>query len=128
MMKGFLAILLSSFLLFTLAGQAWAQQDSSMKTVFQDAGFGGLAGLLVGGALLVFTDEPGDHLDYLAYGAAVGVLAGAAFGIFSVSRPLFLVEQGGLRWQMPLLKVEMEQPAKGVSQVRYSLTLMEYHF
>jgi len=128
MMKGFLAILLSSFLLFTLAGQAWAQQDSSMKTVFQDAGFGGLAGLLVGGALLVFTDEPGDHLDYLAYGAAVGVLAGAAFGIFSVSRPLFLVEQGGLRWQMPLLKAEMEQPAKGVSQVRYSLTLMEYRF
>jgi len=126
-MKGFLAILLSWFLLFSLAGQAWAQQDS-MKTVFQDAGFGGLAGLLVGGAFLVFTDEPGDHLDYLAYGAAVGVLAGAAFGIYSVSRPLFLVEQGGLRGQIPLLKVEMEQPAKAISQVRYSLTLMECHF
>jgi len=127
-MKGFVAILLSSFLLFTWAGQAWAQQDSSMKTVFQDAGFGGLAGLLVGGAFLVFTDEPGHHLDYLAYGAAVGVLAGAAFGIYSVSRPLFLVEHGGLRGQIPLLKVEMEQPAKGISQVRYSLTLMEYRF
>jgi len=126
-MKASLTILLSSLLLFTFVGQVWAQQDS-MKTVFQDAGFGALAGLLVGGALMVFTEKPGHHLDYLAYGAATGVLAGTAFGIYSVSRPLFLVERGKVHGQTPLLKAEMDESTKGTPQVRYSLALMEYRF
>jgi len=36
-----------------------------MKTVFQDALFRGLAGLLAGGAILAFTENPGLHLEYL---------------------------------------------------------------
>lgn len=127
MIRGTLTILLSSLLLFTFAGQAWAQQDS-MEIVFRDALYGGLAGLLVGGALLVFTKDPGHHLDYLAYGAGVGILAGTAFGIYAISRPLFVLERGKVYGQMPLLRAEVEQPADKVRQVRYSLGIMECRF
>lgn len=54
-------------------------EESGIKTLFQDAFYGGLTGGLVGAALLAFTKKPGTHLDYIGYGAAGGVIVGAAY-------------------------------------------------
>lgn len=55
--------------------------ESVFKQVFTDSFYGGLSGTLVGAAALAFAKRPGDHLDYMAYGAATGVLVGAAYGL-----------------------------------------------
>lgn len=66
--------------------------ENAFKEIFDDAFYGGLAGGLVGAALLAFTDKPSDHLNYIGYGAAGGVLVGADYGAaFRVQVP------GGVR-------------------------------
>ncbi|MBI1921073.1 MAG: hypothetical protein HYS23_08340 [Geobacter sp.] len=75
--------------------------DNDMKDVFQSAVYGGLTGVVVGAAVLAFTDKPGDHLDYLGYGAAAGTLAGTAYGIFVKTRSLAEVENGKVKFAIP---------------------------
>jgi hypothetical protein len=75
--------------------------DNIFRETFQDAFYGGAVGTLVGVALLAFTKKPADHLDYMAYGAATGILAGAAFGAVKATRSLATVENGNVRIAMP---------------------------
>lgn len=75
--------------------------DNDIKDVFQSAVYGGLTGVVVGAAVLAFTDKPGDHLDYLGYGAAAGTLAGTAYGIFVKARSLAEVENGKVKFSVP---------------------------
>lgn len=65
-----------------------SQAASSLQVVAEDALWGVLIGSLLGTASLAFTDEPSDHLDYIARGAAVGAFAGIAFGIYEI-HPIF---------------------------------------
>ncbi|HEY5976201.1 MAG TPA: hypothetical protein VIU41_15820 [Geobacteraceae bacterium] len=81
-----------------------------MREVFEDALYGGLAGTLISAAVLAFTHSPGDHMDYLAYGAATGVLAGTAFGIFKVtSRSLAEYENGRVRFALPTVIPDLQE-------------------
>jgi len=77
--KQMLAILIC-LSLFSAASSAQAA-DSALREVFEDAFYGAGIGALVGGAILVFTKKPADHLEYIGYGAATGVLAGTAYGL-----------------------------------------------
>ena len=72
--------------------------ESVFKQVFTDSVYGGLSGTLVGAAALAFTKRPGDHLDYMAYGAATGVLVGAAYGL---GRAMVEMEHGKVAWAVP---------------------------
>lgn len=83
--------------------------ENSVKTIFEDALYGGLAGGLVGAALLVFKDKPSDHLDFIAYGAAGGVLAGATFGAITASRSLAEYENGKVKFSMPSIRPELRE-------------------
>lgn len=88
--------------------------ENALKTVFEDSMYGGLAGGLVGAALLVFTHKPADHLDYIAYGAAGGVLVGAGYGVATASRSFAEIENGKVKFAMPTVKPElMEGNVKG---------------
>lgn len=77
--------------------------DDTFEGVFRDAFYGGLVGGLVGAALLVFTDKPGDHLDYIGYGAAGGVLAGTAYGVARTSRAFAEVQDGKVQLAVPTI-------------------------
>ena len=55
--------------------------DNAFRDTFQTAFYGGAVGALVGAALMVFTDKPADHLNYMGFGAAAGVMAGTAYGL-----------------------------------------------
>jgi hypothetical protein len=62
---------------------------SSLQVVAEDALWGCLIGTLVGTATLAFhIDDAEDHLENIAYGAAIGLFAGVGFGAYEL-RPLF---------------------------------------
>ncbi|RNC70372.1 MAG: hypothetical protein ED859_06040 [Desulfuromonadales bacterium] len=78
-------------------------EDDGAVTIFRNSFYGGLAGGLVGAALLAFTEKPGNHLDYIGYGAAAGVIAGAAYGVVKSTRALAEVENGKVKLAMPTI-------------------------
>ncbi|AJE04857.1 hypothetical protein GPICK_07825 [Geobacter pickeringii] len=87
-------------------------EEGGFEGIFRNALYGGLAGALVGGALLAFTHRPADHLDYLGYGAAGGILAGAAYGTVRAATALAEVENGSVKIAMPTI-VPDYVPARG---------------
>lgn len=91
-----------SFVLLAVAPAA-ARSDG-FQGVFKDAIFGGLTGGLVGAAVMVFEEKPFDHAEYIAYGAAAGIMVGTFFGIIYSSRPRALaqVENGKLTYAFPM--------------------------
>lgn len=83
--------------------------ENALKNVFEDALYGGLVGGLVGAALVVFTDKPSDHLDRIGYGAAGGVLVGAAYGAITTTRALAEYERGQVIFSMPTIRPEFRE-------------------
>ncbi|MBI5643719.1 MAG: hypothetical protein HY954_09635 [Deltaproteobacteria bacterium] len=80
-----------------------------MQKTMRDALYGGIVGALVGSAVLLLTDNPDDHLSYIPTGAAVGILAGAAFGVATsgvIQSATAEVEDGKLTFNMPTIKKE----------------------
>ncbi len=75
--------------------------DSAFREVFEDSLYGGLSGALVGAAIMAFTHKPGQHLDYIYYGGAGGVLVGAGFGLIKASKSLAEVQDGKVRFALP---------------------------
>jgi hypothetical protein len=99
-----------------------------MEEVFRDGFYGGLAGALVGGAILAFNDEPGDHLNYIAYGAATGVIVGTVYGVASVSKAFTEVENGKVYVNLPLPNAGISRAGMDRYEVSYSLSLLRYNF
>jgi len=83
--------------------------DNAFRDTFQSAFYGGAVGALVGAALLVFTKKPADHLDYMGFGAAAGVLAGTAYGVAKSSRSLASIENGSLKIAMPTIIPDLSE-------------------
>lgn len=78
-------------------------EENAFRDTFQSAFYGGAVGALVGAALMVFTKKPADHLDYMGFGAAAGVLAGTAYGVVKSSRSLASIDNGNLKIAMPTI-------------------------
>jgi uncharacterized membrane protein YebE (DUF533 family) len=78
-------------------------EDNAFRDTFQSAFYGGAVGALVGAALLVFTKKPADHLDYMGFGAAAGVLAGTAYGVGKATRALASIENGSFKMAIPTI-------------------------
>jgi len=66
--------------------------DERFRDLLMISGYSTIVGAAFGAALLAFTAEPGDNLDYVARGAAIGFLGGLAVGSFLVFSPLFIEE------------------------------------
>jgi len=91
--------------------------ESAFKETFQDALYGGVAGTLVGAAVMAFTKRMGNHLDYMGYGTAGGVLIGAAIGLATPpSKSLAEVDKGKLHFTIPTVIPEFKDTnSKGQS-------------
>lgn len=88
--------------------------ESSLKVVLEDSLYGGLIGTLIGTATLAFTKHASDHLDNIAYGAAVGVIAGAGVGIAtSVNRAMVEYENGTFKLAVPKVMPEIKETSQG---------------
>lgn len=91
-----------------LAFSSRAFAEDAMQTTMRDSVYGGIIGALVGSAVVLLTDKPDEHLSYIPTGAAVGILAGAAYGLASgtVVHSAGEVEGGRFTFNMPTIKRE----------------------
>lgn len=96
-------VVLLVFCLFS--GRALAA-ESSLEGIFKDTVYGGIIGALVGSAFVLLSDHPGDHLEYIPTGAAVGLLAGAVYGLATSTtvRSFGEVENGKFTLNVPTVK------------------------
>lgn len=128
MFKRSRVVILAALLISSLSVPCSAA-DNAFKDAFENAFYGGLLGGLVGGALMVFTKKPGDHLDYLYYGAAGGVLGGAAYGVIKSSKSLVSIENGNVKFAMPTITPELQTAdAKGHSSLMMKAELVSGSF
>lgn len=82
---------------------ALAVDENTVRETFTSALYGGAVGALVGGALMIFTHKPADHLDYIGMGAAAGVLAGTVYGVAKSTRALASIDNGSVRIAIPTI-------------------------
>ena len=90
--------------------------DNAFRDTFLSAVYGGAVGALVGASLMVFTKKPLDHLDYMGFGAAAGVLAGTAYGVGKASRALASIENGNFKISMPTIIPDLVE-SPGTKQI-----------
>jgi hypothetical protein len=103
-------------------------QDSGFKILFKDVIYGGLAGAVVGGAILAFVDDPEDHLDYIAKGAAVGVIAGAVFGLYDASTSVAELEDGTLYVGLPVPEIRVDRESRGRNTISVGARLFKWRY
>lgn len=88
--------------------------ENPIKVVLEDAVYGGLVGTLLGAATLAFPKHPSDHLENIGYGAALGVMAGTVFGVYSnLDRSFAEYENGKIKLAMPTVKPELLENSRG---------------
>lgn len=85
--------------------------ETMFKEIAKDSVYGGIAGTLIGAATLAFAHKPGDHLEYMAYGAAAGLVGGATYGYFS-SRALMEVENGKVKFAIPTVMPDKKDSSR----------------
>ena len=90
--------------LFTMLQSSLCRaEDNVFRELFVDSLYGAVSGAIIGGAILVFKDKPLDHLDYMGYGAAAGVLAGATYGTYKIGKALAQIDHGKVRFAIPAI-------------------------
>lgn len=101
-------------LLMTVGTMPLHAAESSLKVIFEDSVYGGLIGSLLGAATLVFTDNSSEHVENIAYGAAIGVFAGAGYGIASsANRAMVEYDNGKVRLAVPKVMPDIQESSRG---------------
>jgi len=119
---------LATIAFFTSASSCHAA-DNSLREVFLDAFYGAGIGTLVGGAFMVFTKKPADHLENLGYGAAAGVLFGTAFGLAKSAKAFAEIENGKIKIAMPTIIPDLvESPSTGQTTVVWHASFLRGTF
>ena len=122
--------ILSIILLLSLlmnASSALADENS-FQGIFKDALYGGAVGTLVGGALLAFTKKPADHLDYMGYGAAAGILTGATFGLAKSAKALAEIDKGRVRIAVPIVLPDLVESHAGTPSIFWRADIIRGSF
>jgi hypothetical protein len=128
-MKQFKKIITVMTLVSLLSTTTSAFAEDTLKEVFTDAFYGAAIGGLVGGAIMVFKKKPFDHLEYIAYGAASGVLVGTAYGLAKSARAFAEVENGRVKLAMPTIVPELfVSPASGQTTIAWKADLIRGTF
>ncbi len=121
-------MIFAAFLPMTWAVPCFAV-ESAYKEIFQDSLYGGLTGSLIGAAVMAFTKRPGNHLDYIGYGAAGGVIAGAALGAVRVAKSLAeMDEQGKVRFAIPLVIPDIHDTSRAQNALTINTQLISGKF
>ena len=120
--------LFTLFSLLTATSSAFAADDT-IREVFTDAFYGAAIGGLLGGALMVFKNKPADHFNYIAYGAASGVIVGTAYGLAKSARAFAEVENGRVRIALPTVIPELVvSPSSGRTTIAWRADILRGTF
>lgn len=119
------------FSIFAFSSAAKAEEDTLHRTL-TDALYGGIIGALLGGAALALTSHPGDHLSYIPTGAAIGVIAGTAWGVATsagVVQSVGEVENNRLTFKVPTVNAYTVTDSRTQSRETVeSVELFRYKF
>ena len=108
---------------------AFAVDENAFRETFTSAFYGLSVGALVGTALMVFTHKPVDHLDYIAYGAAAGALAGTVYGVARSSRSFASIENGKFKIAIPTIIPDLvESPVTRQTTVAWRAEILRGTF
>jgi hypothetical protein len=102
--------------------------DDTLREVFIDAFYGAAIGGLVGGAIMVFEKTPLNHANYIAYGAASGVLVGTVYGLGKSARAFAEVENGRMKVAFPTITPELVASPAGQTTVAWKADLVRGTF
>ncbi|MDX8388082.1 MAG: hypothetical protein R8M46_06065 [Ghiorsea sp.] len=94
-----------------------AAADYEVANVMDDAIYGAGVGGMVGAGLMLLSDKPTDNWNYLTRGIGIGIIAGAAFGVFRTSKSLAQVEDGEIKLGMPTPELAFQETALGLDLV-----------
>lgn len=79
-----MSLALAAALLLAVPGPARAASYVA-QDIWYSTLYGGAIGGLAGTGVMLLTDDPLDHTDYVVTGVGVGILGGLAYGIYSYS-------------------------------------------
>ncbi|HJV64447.1 MAG TPA: hypothetical protein VJ550_01810 [Geomonas sp.] len=114
-------------LLLMVATPALAEENAVL-TIFKDVFYGTLSGGLVGSVVMAFTKHPGDHLDYIGYGAIGGALIGGTYGAVSASRSLAEIKDGKVKFAIPSVRPVFRDGPNGQSAVMVTAQILRGSF
>lgn len=127
-LKNRIITLLTLVTIVSFSSNAFADENALRET-FRSAFYGGAVGALVGGALMVFTKKPADHLDNIAYGAAGGIIAGTLYGVAKTSRSFAEYENGKVKFAIPAIIPDLtENPSTKQTNVTWRASLFSGTF
>ena len=73
--------------------------------------------------------SPSDHVDYIAFGGAGGVLVGAAYGLAKTTRSLAEYENGKVKFALPtVIPTLKENSATGQTSIVFNAELVRGTF
>ncbi len=116
------------FLIVNWSSPVFAGEINFKETV-KDSLYGSLAGGLVGAAVLAFTKRPGDHLNYMGFGAAGGAVAGATISMFSAPKALAELDNGEVKLAVPTVMPDIRDTnSKGQTPIVITAELFRGQF
>jgi len=115
-MKG-LHILLLSMALLALPLQQARAGDYEVANVMDDALYGAGVGGMVGLGMMLLSNSPTSHWDYLTKGIGVGIIAGAGYGVYRSSHAFAQVEDGKIHLGVPMPQVAWRDTRQGMDML-----------
>lgn len=100
-------LVLIGTILAVLSTSTMSFAETKSSIVLKGTGYGALVGALVGASLVALSSDPGDNLQYLYQGAAVGALAGTAYGFYE-AETFATIEDGKVKFAMPTIKTQLQ--------------------
>ncbi|WP_038248973.1 hypothetical protein [Ghiorsea bivora] len=88
--------------------------DYEVANVMDDALYGAGVGGMVGLGLMLLSTSPTSNWNYLTQGVGVGIIAGAAYGVYRSSRAFAQVEDGQINLGMPSPKFAVQDTPVGL--------------
>jgi len=101
--------------------------DFEVQNVMEDSVYGAGIGALVGLGFMLIANKPTDHWSYPVVGAGVGIIAGAAYGMYSGSQAMASYEDGKLRVGLPTPTLSVQE-VNGKQDVAYAADLFRSRF
>jgi hypothetical protein len=110
------------------SGLSCGAAENDVGDIFARGASGGLAGNLVGGALLAITHNTSENHDYLGYADQAGVLAGMTFGLVKKARALAHIDKGHVSFALPTVIPELRTASGGGNTVAFRTELISGRF
>ena len=129
-MKQFINLFLIVMIFSISIKEAQGAEDKTLENVFKNAYYGAAIGGLLGAAIMIFSDRPADHFNYIAYGLAGGVVAGTFYSMANPVRSLTDIEHGNLKLDLPQPEIRYTPQVETAERKKafISISLLKFHF